>query len=210
MIKEFCSENFTGVPEAIDAGIQRIELCDRLDLGGITPARDVQKRVVDYAHEHNVEVVTMIRPRGGNFVYSDNEKEVMREEAQFAISMGADGIVFGALTADNMVDWSLVDELVALAEKRQTVFHMAFDSLSKSAQLDAIKQLSAHHVTRLLTRGAPAGAAIDNADRINKLIEVSEGRLEILVGGGINHKNLDKASEVIRTNQFHGTKIIDS
>lgn len=208
MIKEFCSENFTGVPEAVDAGIQRIELCDRLDLGGITPARDVQRKVVDYAHEHNVEVVTMIHPRGGNFVYSDNEKEAMRAEAQYAISTGADGIVFGALTVDNKVDWPFVKELTEIAENKQTVFHMAFDSLGKSDQLDVINGLIEHRVTRLLTRGAPSGSAIDNADWINELIEVSGGHLELLAGGGITYQNIDSASQAIHTDQFHGTRIV--
>lgn len=208
MIKEFCSENFSGVPEAIDAGVQRIELCDRLDVGGTTPGRKVQKKVIQYAHSHNVEVICMIRPRGGTFVYSESEKETMRAEAQDAISRGADGIVFGALTSDHKVDWPFVDELAALAEGKQTVFHMAFDSLSESEQLDAVKGLIERNVTRLLTRGAQVGSAIDNADWINELIDVSEGRLEILVGGGITHENLDLASKVIHTSQFHGTKIV--
>ncbi|MCC5894681.1 MAG: copper homeostasis protein CutC [Alkalibacterium sp.] len=208
MIKEFCAENSQGVPEAIKAGIMRIELCDRLDIGGTTPERDVQEQVTHYAHQHNVKVVTMIRPRGGNFVYSDSEKEAMKAEARYALSIGADGIVFGALTPDNKVDWSFVDEMVQLAGNRQTVFHMAFDSLSKSDQLESVKALADAHVTRLLTRGAASGAAIDNAEWINQLIEASSGRLEILVGGGITAANIDKASTIIHTDQFHGTKIV--
>ncbi|PRY83003.1 copper homeostasis protein CutC [Alkalibacterium olivapovliticus] len=208
MIKEFCAENSSGIKEAIDAGISRIECCDRLDVGGTTPTMDVQQTVYQYAHAHSVEVVTMIRPRGGDFVYSDYEKEMMRSEARQAVELGADGIVFGALTRDHQVDWAFVDELIDIAGESQTVFHMAFDSLSKQDQLGTIKELIDRQVTRLLTRGAESGSAIDNADWINQLIEVSDGRLEILVGGGITHENLDKASDTIHANQFHGTRIV--
>jgi len=207
--KEFCAENFTRVPHAIDQGADRIELCDRLDLGGTTPSRDVQRQTIAYAHARNVEVVCMIRPRGGSFCYTMTEKTAMLKAAEAAVENGADGIVFGALTEENTVDWPFIDELLKCAGKKQTVFHMAFDFIPKDKQLAALNGLTERKVTRLLTRGGQTGSAIENSSWINVLVREAEGKIEILAGGGLTHSNLNPAVKTIQTNQFHGTKIVD-
>ena len=114
MILEFCAENFDLVPEAIEQGIHRIELCDALDVGGTTPASEVQKETVDYAHMRGVEVVCMIRPRGGNFIYTDEEKERMIKQAQEAVENGVDGLVFGCLTEEGQLDKPILEELISV------------------------------------------------------------------------------------------------
>lgn len=208
MIKEFCAENFSRVPEAIQAGIDRIELCDRLDLGGTTPSPEVQLQTNQFAHKHDVTVVCMIRSRGGDFNYTPDEKAVMHKQAAEAIKNGADGLVFGALTPENQVDWEFVESLITCAGNKETVFHMAFDQLPKSKQLDALDGLIARNVTRLLTRGAKSGSALSNSDWINELVNRADGKIEILAGGGLTFENLDEAAASIHTDQFHGTQIV--
>lgn len=80
MIKEFCAENFTNIPAAIHAGAKRIELCDNLAVGGTTPSTGVIEETLSYAGEKNIPVMTMIRPRGGDFIYNDTELKIMHTD----------------------------------------------------------------------------------------------------------------------------------
>lgn len=206
--KEFCAENFTRVPEAIELGADRIELCDRLDVGGTTPSIEVIEETVAYARQRGVEVVVMIRPRGGSFIYSEAEKEHMKKEARQAIDLKADGIVFGCLTEDGDIDKPIVSELIRIADFKQTVFHMAFDAIPEEKQLESLNWLIEQGCTRILTRGAASGSALENKAAIIDLIEKSEGQIEILPGGGLTHENLEQARVEIPATQFHGTKIV--
>lgn len=208
MKKEFCAENFTRVPEAIDLGIDRIELCDRLAVGGTTPTEAVQKETVDYARPRGVEVVVMIRPRGGSFIYTESEKNQMLEEAEIALGNGADGIVFGCLTDQGDIDKPFVEKLVHMAGSKQTVFHMAFDALPEEKQAEALEWLIEAGCTRLLTRGGTSGSALAHKDAINEWIKQAGSRMEILPGGGITHENLSEAMSEIQADQFHGTQIV--
>lgn len=97
MLFEFCAENFTNVPAAIDAGAGRIELCDNLAVGGTTPSAGVVAQTVAYAHARGARVMCMIRPRGGDFVYSEVELSMMEADIDTAAKYGVDGIVFGCL-----------------------------------------------------------------------------------------------------------------
>lgn len=206
--KEYCAENFKHVPQAIELGIDRIELCDDLDVGGTTPTDAVQKETIQYAQQRGVEVVVMIRPRGGSFIYTDIEKEQMLKDAQKALSNGADGIVFGCLTEQGDIDKPIVEELIRIAGSKQTVFHMAFDHLPEEKQADALDWLIEAGCTRLLTRGGKSGSALENKDVINERIAQAGQRMEILPGGGLTHENLGHAQREIRATQFHGTQIV--
>ena len=95
MLYEFCAENFERVPAAIEAGAGRIELCDNLAVGGTTPSAGVISATVNYAHEHDAQVMCMIRPRGGDFHYSQDELRMMEMDLGLAVSAGVDGLVFG-------------------------------------------------------------------------------------------------------------------
>ena len=210
MIKEFCAENFDLIPEAIEKGIQRIELCDRLDLGGTTPSSSVQKETVAYAHMRGVDVVCMIRPRGGNFVYTAEEKDVMVKQAQEAVENGVDGLVFGCLTDDGWLDESILKKLMAITKEgeRQSVFNMAFDFIQEERQKEALEWLIEQGVTRVLTRGGKTGSALENKEAINRTIKWADDRIEILPGGGVTHDLLPKLTRELATNQFHGTKVV--
>lgn len=95
MLYEFCAENFERVPAAIEAGAGRIELCDNLAVGGTTPSAGVISATVSYAHEHDARVMCMIRPRGGDFHYNQDELHMMEMDLGLAVSAGVDGLVFG-------------------------------------------------------------------------------------------------------------------
>ncbi|WP_027108920.1 copper homeostasis protein CutC [Lacticigenium naphthae] len=208
MLREFCAENFTDVPEAIEKGASRIELCDQLAVGGTTPTVSVQEKTITYAHDQNATVVVMIRPRGGEFVYTPAEKETMLAAAKQALTLGADGIVCGALTETGSMDKPFLEKLKQIVGEKEIVFHMAFDFIPPAQQYTALDWLIDTGYTRVLTRGGKTGSAIENAERINEYVAHCQGEIEILPGGGLTVENLAQAKEKLNVDQFHGTKIV--
>jgi copper homeostasis protein len=209
MIKEFCAENFTNIPTAIHNGAGRIELCDNLAVGGTTPSTGVIEEVIAYAGEQSIPVMTIIRPRGGDFVYNDIELKIMHTDLIEAKKMGTDGVVLGCLTKDGWLDEEALELLIETAEGLQITFHMAFDVLSKENQFKAIDWLEEHDVHRILTHGGPSGTPIeDNLDHLKKLIAYTAGRIIILPGGGISDKNVDTVVNALNISEVHGTKIV--
>jgi len=209
MIKEFCAENYTEIPIAIQKGAKRIELCDNLAVGGTTPSTGVIEEALAYAGEHSVPVMTMIRPRGGNFVYNDIELKIMHIDLIEVKKLGTDGVVFGCLTEDNWLDEEALELLIETAEGLQITFHMAFDQLSKEKQLQAIDWLAEKGVTRILTHGGAADTPITaNFDHLQELIEYANNRLIILPGGGITTDNAQLVQDTLQVTEVHGTKIV--
>ena len=209
MIKEFCAENFTKIPQAIQKGANRIELCDNLAVGGTTPSTGVIEEVLASAGEHSVPVMTIIRPRGGNFVYNDIELKIMHTDLIEAKKLGTDGIVIGCLTEDGWLDEEALDLFIETAEGLQITFHMAFDALSKENQFKAIDWLAERGVTRILTHGGPAGTPIeDNFDHLKELIAYADQRILILPGGGISTENVQTVMDTLKVTEVHGTKIV--
>ncbi|NSR71081.1 copper homeostasis protein CutC [Enterococcus faecalis] len=209
MIKEFCAENFTKIPQAIQKGANRIELCDNLAVGGTTPSTGVIEEVLAYAGEYSVPVMTIIRPRGGNFVYNDIELKIMHTDLIEAKKLGTDGIVIGCLTEDGWLDEEALDLFIETAEGLQITFHMAFDALSKENQFKAIDWLAERGVTRILTHGGPAGTPIEgNFDHLKELIAYADQRILILPGGGISTENVQTVMDTLKVTEVHGTKIV--
>lgn len=209
MLLEFCAENFTNIPTAIQLGANRIELCDNLAEGGTTPSYAVIEHTIKYADEKNIPVMTMVRPRGGNFVYSESEFEMMKKDLEMMKELGTHGVVFGALTSDNRIHREQVTELVKLSEDMETVFHMAFDEIARDKQKEELDWLVEQGITRILTHGGIGGTVYDHADWLKELLDHANGRIEILVGGGVTYENWEELSGILPTNQFHGTKIVD-
>lgn len=210
LIKEFCAENFTHIPSAIKAGSKRIELCDNLTAGGTTVSPGVMSQTYDYCHEHEVTVMTIIRPRGGDFVYTDAELKIMHEDLAVAKTRGTDGIVIGCLTSEGQLDKEAMLEFLAAAEGLQITFHMAFDALNKEEQFKAIDWLAENGVHRILTHGGAAGTPIaDNLAYLKELITYSAKRIIILPGGGISYENQEMVANNLEISEVHGTKIVD-
>lgn len=208
MILEFCAENFTKVPEAIELGADRIELCDNLAVGGTTPSYAVIYQTVTYAHNHGATVVTMVRPRGGNFVYDQTEFDMMVQDVEIIKSLQADGVVFGCLTEENRINREQTKRLIEKSEGLEKVFHMAFDQIPKELQKEEMDWLVDQGVTRILTHGGLGGPISDHIDWLKELIEHASDRIQILVGGGVTYDNVNQLAEHLQTNQFHGTRIV--
>ncbi|HFU3940432.1 TPA: copper homeostasis protein CutC [Streptococcus suis] len=207
MIKEFCSENHLDVAKAISMGAQRIELCDNLAVGGTTPSYAVIKHVCQLAHEQGARVMTMIRPRGGDFCYDGTELEIMLEDCKVAKELGSDGLVYGALTSDNWLDEVALEGLFAVSQGCQIVFHMAFDQIPRERQFEAIDWLAEHGVTRILTRGSLTGSALNNVEWLQEIVAYAQGKIEILIGGGLTVDNVPTLLEKLAIDQVHGTRL---
>lgn len=209
MIKEFCAENYTDIPKAIQAGVNRIELCDNLAAGGTTPSMGVIEEVLAYAGEKHIPVMTMIRPRGGNFVYNDIELKIMENDLIHAKNAGTDGVVFGCLTEENEVDEEALEMLLGNSEGLMKTFHMAFDELTKEEQFKTIDWFARLGIDRILTHGGPLDKSIEeNLPHLKELVDYAAGRIIILPGGGINKDNAKKIAAELGVNEVHGTKIV--
>lgn len=116
MLKEVCVENFTRVPEVIAKGANRIELCDNLSVGGTTVSHGVAAKTIEYCHSRKIQVMAMVRPRGGNFIYSKEEIELMREDLVHLKQLGTDGVVLGCLDESGWIDEAAILTLLESAK----------------------------------------------------------------------------------------------
>lgn len=183
MFIEVCAYSLESCLTAQQAGADRVELCGSLSEGGTTPSAGLIK----LARQHlSIQLFVMIRPRGGDFLYSETELDVMRADIAIAKSLGADGIVLGILNADGTIDETHTRELIELAHPMQVAFHRAFDMARDSSEaLEAIIRTGA---IRILTSGqhpsAESGLAV-----LKQLAEQSAGRIEIMAGVGVSGHN---------------------
>ncbi|HEU4133201.1 TPA: copper homeostasis protein CutC [Streptococcus pneumoniae] len=209
MIYEFCAENVTLLEKAMQAGARRIELCDNLAVGGTTPSYGVTKAAVELAANYDTTIMTMIRPRGGDFVYNDLEIAIMLEDICLTAQAGSQGVVFGALTADKKLDKPNLEKLIAASKGMEIVFHMAFDELSDEDQPEAIDWLSQACVTRILTRAGVSGDSLEKRFvHYHRILEYAKGKIEILPGGGIDLDNRQTFIDQVGVTQLHGTKVV--
>ena len=209
MIYEFCAENVTMLEKAMQAGARRIELCDNLAVGGTTPSYGVTKAAVELAANYDTTIMTMIRPRGGDFVYTDLEIAIMLEDIRLTAQAGSQGVVFGTLTADKKLDKPNLEKLIAASKGMEIVFHMAFDELSDEDQLEAIDWLSQAGVTRILTRAGVSGDSLEKRfAHYHRILEHAKGKIEILPGGGIDLDNRQTFIDQLGVTQLHGTKVV--
>ena len=209
MIYEFCAENVTLLEKAMQAGARRIELCDNLAVGGTTPSYGVTKAAVELAANYDTTIMTMIRPRGGNFIYNDLEIDIMLEDIRLTAQAGSQGVVFGVLTADKKLDKPNLEKLIAASKGMEIVFHMAFDELSDEDQLEAIDWLSQAGVTRILTRAGVSGDSLEKRfAHYHRILEHAKGKIEILPGGGIDLDNRQTFIDQLGVTQLHGTKVV--
>ena len=209
MIYEFCAENVTLLEKAMQAGARRIELCDNLAVGGTTPSYGVTKAAVELAANYDTTIMTMIRPRGGDFVYNDMEIAIMLEDIRLTAQAGSQGVVFGALTAEKKLDKPNLEKLIAASKGMEIVFHMAFDELSDEDQLEAIDWLSQAGVTRILTRAGVSGDSLEKRfAHYHRILEHAKGKIEVLPGGGIDLDNRQTFIDQLGVTQLHGTKVV--
>ncbi len=180
---EACIETLAEAKLAAAHNINRVELCAALDLGGLTPTAALISACAEV-----IEVHVMIRPRGGDFVYTAEEENLMLTEMQNAKKAGAIGVVFGCLLPSGEIDFALTQHLVLEAKKAglQTTFHRAFDFVTN--QQKALEELIDLGINRVLTSGGKP-TAIEGLEEIAQLVKTANGRIQIMAGSGVNTTN---------------------
>lgn len=188
---------------AFENGADRIELCDGLSEGGTTPDFETVKQLRE---KINIPVFVMIRPRGGDFTYSDEEFERMKSDLIQLKSLNVDGFVFGILDENDEVNMARNQELVELAKPYPCTFHRAFDRAENLEQ--SLEKVIGCGFTTILTSGQKANVS-EGKENLKKLVELSAGRIEILVGGGLRSTNIEEIREFTEAEYFHSSAITD-
>ncbi len=183
---EICVDSVDGAVAAQEGGADRVELCDNLFEGGTTPSGGCIKVA---RQRLRIGLQVMIRPRGGDFHYSAQEVEVMREDIRMAKELGADGVVFGCLTPDGDIDRGLTSELVELARPLNVTFHRAFDVCREPQK--ALEELISLGIDRVLTSGQEA-TCLEGLELLTALNQQAAGRIIVMPGGGISPRNVNK------------------
>lgn len=187
---EICCADIESVINARKGGADRIELCMALELGGLTPSIGLIDRAIEIMGAGNVHV--LIRPRPGDFVYSEEEALVMEKDISMAVAAGAAGVVIGALTPEGRIDLSLSRRLRERFLSTKFTFHRAFDFVAEP--YESIDSLINMGYDYLLTSGLSA-SALEGAPLIASLVDRSSGRIRIMAGAGVSPDNVD---EIIR------------
>lgn len=196
---EICVDSIAGVRAAAEAGAARVELCASLIEGGITPSIGMVRRAVAAA-DGRLKVHVIIRPRGGDFLYSEDEFAAMREDIAAAKDAGAAEIVIGLLDAEARIDEARTAALIAAARPLSATFHRAFD-VSRDP-LESLEALIRMGVDRLLTSGQEPGV-LEGAPLIRKLIASAAGRIVIMPGGDITPRNAARIAAETGAEEFH-------
>lgn len=202
MIKEACVESLIDALEAEKRGADRIELCDNLSQGGTTPSYGTIKVALSTL---KIPVFPIIRPRGGDFYYTPDEIEVIKEDIKVCKSLGAKGVVLGLLTKDKKIDFEVLSQLVELAKPMEVTFHKAIDELEDPTLV--IDELINIGVKRILSSGTKP-TALEGKDMLNKMIEKAGDRLTIVVAGKVTKEILPEVSSLIPAKEYHGKVIV--
>lgn len=196
---EICAGTLNSALIAQANGADRVELCDNLAEGGTTPSAGMISQCKKLLH---IPFFPIIRPRGGDFVYSQDEFEVMKEDVILCRKLKCDGVVIGMLKRDGSIDTERCSELISLAGSMQITFHRAFDRCKDmEVGLEHIIQLGCR---RILTSGGKVHA-IDALDKLKSLVEQAGSRISIMPGSGITNFNLNEILRETGAHEFHTT-----
>ena len=202
---EICANSYQSVMNAQDSGAQRVELCAELSVGGITPSYGFLKKV---SEETSIPVNVLIRPRSGNFHYSEEEFSLMKDNIKLCKELGFNGIVSGVLNSDNSIDIARTKELIKLTKPLSFTFHRAFDCVENSKK--ALEILIDLGVDSILTSGKKEKAA-QGIELLKELKQLAKRRIIILPGSGINSDNAQLFKEAgFREIHSSASKIIPS
>ena len=179
-VLEACVDSVESACRAAEGGADRLELCSNLIIGGTTPGPALFNRIRDLT---DIKIHVLIRPRYGDFLYTDHEFEIMCSEIKAFREMGADGVVAGCLTADGFLDIQRMNRMRELAGGMHLTLHRAFDMCRDP--LKTLQQAMETGVDTILTSGQK-NTCVEGKELIRELIGLSEDKLDILVGGGVN------------------------
>ena len=198
MILEVCANSYESAINAEKGGTHRIELCENLAVGGLTPNFELAKKVIS---ELNIPVFILIRPRDGDFNYSHEEFEQIKNDIILFKDLGCKGIVSGILTKNNNIDTPRTRKLIELSKPLEFTFHRAFDEATNP--IEALYELIELKVNRLLTSGQKS-TAIEGIELIKKLTTISNKKIIIMPGSGVNSDNILEFKK-IGSKEIHGS-----
>jgi copper homeostasis protein len=194
---EVCADSAEGCEAAQGGGADRVELVASLAEGGLTPSLGA----IEVARaSSSIPLVVMIRPRGGDFLYSDHEVAAMERDILLAKELDAAGVALGVLRADGAVDRERTRQLVELARPLEVCFHRAFDMTRDP--MEALETLIALGVDRVLTSGQSA-SALEGIDCIASLVRAARGRIEVMAGGGVRAANVRRIADASGVSAVH-------
>ena len=200
---EICTFNLTDTKVASNHKISRIELCEKKDLGGITPRRELIKESLQLG----TPIHPIIRPRGGDFNYSSREFNIMLDDVSFCRDNRCSGIVFGFLNKKNDVDISLCREIIKVSGNMSLTFHRAFDKTRNP--FESMEKIIDLGFDRILTSGQKSDA-VSGLRLINALTEKSNGRISIMPGAGVRSSNIDILLDNKKISEFHSSCYINN
>ena len=185
------------------AGADRVELCANISVGGTTPSIEI----IQQARKNlTIDFYVMIRPRGGNFVYSKAELEHMKLEIETIKKLGINGFVFGILNKDKTINIEQNKALVELAKPFPCTFHRAFDAVAKYEQ--ALEDVITCGFSTLLTSGTFSNV-MEGKEVLKKLVKQAKNRIEIMPGGGLRSTNISELNQTVNANWYHSSAITD-
>ena len=185
------------------AGADRVELCADMSVGGTTPTIEI----IQQAREHlTIDLYIMIRPRGGNFVYSEAEFEQMKLEIETIKKLGVNGFVFGILKDDNSINIEQNKALVELAKPFPCTFHRAFDEVSDLKK--ALEDVISCGFSTILTSGTFPNV-MEGKEVLKQLVNQAKNRIEIMPGSGLRSTNISELNEMVDANWYHSSAITD-
>jgi copper homeostasis protein len=196
---EICVDSIESVIAAEQGGANRVELCNNLYEGGTTPSVGT---LVKAKEKVDIDVFVMIRPRGGDFLYSEDEIQIMLKDIEKARKYGANGIVIGCLNVDGTIHSTHCKRLIESAKGLPITFHRAFDMCNNPFK--ALEDIQSLGISRILTSGMQ-NKAIDGIDLLNELINDSENSPKIMVGSGVDENNILEIAQKTNAKAFHAT-----
>lgn len=200
---EIACFNLESALRAQKIGVDRVELCSGFEVGGTTPSFETTKKVSAFI---TIDLNVMIRPRGGNFVYSDAEFEQMKLEIIAFKKLNINGFVFGILNDDNTINAKQNTALIELAKPFPCTFHRAFDDVLDYKQ--ALETVISCGFSTILTSGTFQNV-MDGKEILKKLVILAKNRIEIMPGGGLRSTNSSELNELVKANWYHSSAITD-
>ncbi len=201
-LREACVENLAEAIQAEKQGADRLELCSRLDLDGLTPSFNLVRQVLDNV---SIPVMVMIRPRAGDFEYSEQELDEMKREIVAFKNLNIAGFVFGVLSSQH-IDIGRTRSLAELASPFEICFHKAIDEVEDI--IEAVEQLAdIKQITRILTSGG-ASTAEKGIGTLQQMIDTASGKISIMPAGKIRPENIDLLHQKLNAIEYHGRSIV--
>jgi len=204
IIKEVCVDSLDDAINAEKNGANRIELCGRLDLDGLTPSKDLIKSAFSIL---KIPIRVMIRPKHPSFVYSEDEISTMIDDIKFCKNLGLDGVVFGCLDEKYNFEMKQINRLSEVAKPLNVIIHKAIDSTS--SVIESLLLISKNsNINGVLTSGGER-FAINSAETLKKMLVLVPDSFEVIMAGGITFQNFDKLNDIVNGKFYHGKKIIN-